>query len=488
MEQITYVSTNKDLTIEQLLQIKDIDPNIQGSFKEEVSFKDVIIMGQSPDTGLFVPTTFPQISTEEIDSLNGKPFSDCAYLLFRKFITPEEISDRDLRDLVDDAYTFDYPLLKMDDGINLIMHTESPTGDFKNTGARANARFLSKLREEGEYFIRATSTSGDTGGAVGLADAGVDGLLSIILYPKGHVSDVQEEIMLKIGQNTRVVGINDAMFSDIQDNLVKRLFSDPEVKKELGKLNVKLTSGNSINWGRVMPQIIHFLYSYANLAEDPNEICIFSTPQGNMGHGLSGEILRKMGVPIYSVCPTNENDPFPRYLQSGIYRPLTDNEQNTKCMSNSMIVKNPSNLARLFNFYGGIVDKDGNVHRYPDIEEMKKYIYSSKVTMHEEDETIKRVYKDSGIIIDPHGACAIKGLWDALDMFDVDPHDVLCIAQVTANPYKYVDHIESLIGVRPEKPKAYQWLDGRERVGITMDFDYDTFKNIVIDEARRMVK
>lgn len=475
--QILYQSTNRDLTLEQLARIKDCE--VKGSFTNSVTFKDAITMGQAPDTGLFVPTEIPQITLDEITSLKGKSFSDAAYLVFRKFLTEQEISSDKLSDIVR-CYDFGFPINDLGNGQFLLMHNESPTGDFKNTGARANAKFLQYMRAPGENFIRVTSTSGDTGGAVGVADHAVDGLVSIILYPDGLVSDMQERIMITIGDNVYSFAVKGS-FSDIQDRMVKPLFADKQLKEQLAKMNVYLTSGNSINWGRLMPQIVHFVYAYAQIAE-PGERIIFSTPLGNMGHGLSGEYARRMGLPIFSVLPTNENDPFPRYMDSGVYRPLAKDEE-VACMSNSMIVRNPSNLARMFHLYGGQIDKDGNVNTYPDLDEMKKNMFSPRVTRVQEAETIQDVFYDHGIIIDPHGACAVHGLRQFLE--DNPDARLRSVAQITANPYKYAGHISSLIGFAPEKPKAYEWFDGRAANKMPMPFGYEHLKSLVLETARK---
>jgi threonine synthase len=483
MAAISYRSTNRTLALEQLLGIKDISPEITGAFTNKVSFKDAIILGQAPDTGLFVPTRFPRLSFGEIRRLQGKPFSETAYLIFRKFLTQEEIPDASLHELVTEAYDFPYPLEHLEGRQYLLMHTESPTGDFKNTGARANARFLSYMKSPEERFIRLTTTSGDTGGAVGLADHLVPGLFSIIAYPQGHISPVQEDIIRKIGGNVYAVAVEGATFSPIQDEMAKRAFADTELRQELKELGFGFTSGNSINWGRIMPQIAHFVYAYAQLADPVGEEAVFSTPLGNMGHGLAGDMARLMGLPIFSVWPTNENDPFPRYLESSVYRPLRDDEENRRCRSNSMIVKNPSNLARLFDFYGGQVTKDGKVNESPDIGGIRSNIASMKVTMAQEDTTIRDVYSRYGIIIEPHGACAVHGLWQHVAARAI-PKERLCIAQITANPFKYHDHIKALTGVEPGKPKAYEWFDKRPLGGRTMPFGYENLTSLIREIAR----
>ncbi len=488
-EQILYESTNRNLTLEQLLRIKKIDPNIKGPFTDSISFFDAIVMAQAPDTGLFVPIKIPQISLEELASLKGKPFADSAYLVFRKFLTEKEISNDNLRKLVDECYDFEFPLKHLEDRKYLLMHTESPTGDFKNTGARANAKFLQYMMEPGWIYIRITSTSGDTGGAVGLADHDVPGLISIILYPKeskGEISLVQEDIIKKIGDNVYAVAVLGADFSPIQDDMAKVALADAKLREILKEMKIGLTSGNSINWGRLMPQIAHYVYAYAQLADPIGERALFSTGLGNMGHGTAGEYARLMGLPIFNIWPSNENDHFPRYTKTGVYKPLTE-EELIMCESKSMNVKNSSNLARVFYLYGGNVDKDGYVNLYPDRSEIQKNIYSPMVSMKEEDQTIIDVYNKSNkkIIIEPHGACSVHGLEQYMREFDISP-DVLCIAQVTANPYKFKEHIRDLIEIEPPKPKAFEWFDGREITGTTMPFGYEHLREFILDVAKQV--
>ena len=518
-QQILYESTNRGLTLERLLRIKDIqrfNPDIKGPFTERIPFIDAVVMGQTPDTGLFVPTEFPQITMDEIAKLKGKPFTAAAYLVFRKFLTEEEISDENLHQLVNEAYDFTYPLAHVTGGPfskytrqYFLMHTESPTGDFKNTGSRANARFPRYMGKPRQKYIKVTSSSGDTAGAVGIADLNVEGIISILLYPKGYISTVQEDIIRKTagvkGGNVYALAVEGAKFSAIQDKMAKAALADQGLRAELSGLGFELTSGNSINWGRILPQIIHAVYSYAQLAE-PGEPVIISTPLGNMGHGLSVEMARMMGLPIFSIWPTNENDPFPRYMKSGIYRPLTE-EEVVACKSNSMIVSNPSNLARLFHFYGGNVDKDGNVNWYTpeeQFQEMHKHIYSPRVRKHEESQTIADVYngcridpegsidvdpsssyfgKDGRLIIEFHTSCAVHGLRQYFAQNNAPP-DILCIAQYTANPYKYYEDIAALIGEEPKRPKAYEWFDGKKRGGTTIPFGYEGFREFILQIAR----
>ena len=480
-EPIGYVSTNRDLSLDQLLQIKGVSQNIS-AFRDEISFKEALeIGGQTPDTGLVVPTRIPHITNEEIVSLKDRPVSDAAYLLFRKFITPEEIPNTDLRELVDDAYNYGFPLEHLEKRQYMLMHTEGPTGDFKNTGARANARLLSMLSEPYKQYIRVTTTSGDTGGAVGVADSGVPRLHSLLLYPKGRVSNVQEQIMRTGGDNVYPIAVQKASFSDIQDGMGKIALGDIELREELAKINFGLMSGNSINWGRLMPQIAHYLYSYAQLA-NIGEPVVFVTPMGNGGHGLAGEYFRRMvDFDVFSVWPTNENDVLPRYMVSDVHRPLTDVEF-VVCKSCSMDVKMPSNNMRLFYLFGGIVAKDGRVFVRPDKNEMRKHIFSTQVTRKMEEQTIIEFYQRHRIPIEPHTACMVNGMWQYLER-EGPQNDTLIIGQSTAHKYKFHEYLNELLGVQIEKPDIYKRLDGLKETGMDMEFGYDNLKRFILEIA-----
>jgi threonine synthase len=327
------------------------------------------------------------------------------------------------------------------------------------------ARLMSVLRDPGKRLNVLVATSGDTGSAVGDAFRGVDGIDVTILYPRGEVSGRQKKQLDTIGQNVRSVCV-DAKFDDCQD-LVKQAFSDPVFAA------CNLTSANSINFGRILPQIIYFVYAWAQLTRDTEPV-VFSVPSGNFGDALGCEYARRMGLPVEKlVMPTNENDEFPRFLETGVYEKISPSRA---CLSNAMNVGHPSNLARFFDLYGGTVDRSGVVHRQPNREEMRKYIYSVSISDRETKKTIKRIYDQYKVLLEPHGAVGWRGLEVYLELFGDAP---LCISLETAHPAKFPDEIRVLLGFTPELPQSLRGIDGRTGEPVALSGVYDEFKSFL---------
>ena len=366
---IRYYSTNRYLN-----NVAGITP-----FTQKVSFREALLMGQSPDEGLFVPDSIPQLSVSDILKLRDKPYWKAAMLVAQAFLS-DEFSAEILEAVVKDAYNFPVPLEAVYPRAFVMRLDQGPTASFKDFAARMMARLMSHCRAKGERLNILVATSGDTGSAVGEAFKGVVGIDVTILYPAAEVSLIQKKQLDTIGDNVQALCV-DGKFDDCQ-NLVKVAFSD----QELNKFN--LSSANSINFGRILPQIVYYVYAYAELAGAGEEV-IFSVPSGNFGDALGCEYARRMGLPVAKlVMPTNENDEFPIFLATGKYNKVSPSRA---CISNAMNVGHPSNLARFFELYGGTVDRVGIVHRYPDIEEMRRHIYSVTVSDKQTRETIKSV-------------------------------------------------------------------------------------------------
>ncbi|HRT27241.1 MAG TPA: threonine synthase [Syntrophales bacterium] len=448
---IRYYSTNRNL---------DSVPGVV-PFKETVSFREALLQGQAPDEGLFMPDPVPTLNLDDIYALKGKPYIEAAMLVSRAFLEAE-VSGDVLEKVVVDSYPFGVPLERVMDRKYIMRLDRGPTASFKDFAARMMARLMSHFRVEGSRLNVLVATSGDTGSAVGEAFKGVEGIDVYILYPRAEVSGRQKKQLDTIGGNVLAISV-DGKFDDCQ-NLVKQAFSD----RALEGLN--LTSANSINFGRILPQIVYYVYAYAQLA-GPGEEIVFSVPSGNFGNALGCEYARRMGLPVRKlVMPTNENDEFPRFLKTGRYTKLSPSKA---CISNAMNVGHPSNLARFFDLYGGTVDRNGTVHRYPDIEEMKRRIFSVSVTDEETRQTIKRVYASYGVVLEPHGAVGWKGLEDYLAARGDFP---LCVCLETAHPAKFPDEIVELIGVAPELPSGMMDLDMRKGEPIELPADYEEFR------------
>ncbi|MGA2553304.1 MAG: threonine synthase [Smithella sp.] len=449
---IRYYSTNRHLN-----NVDGITP-----FTGKVSFKEALLKGQAQDEGLFMPDTIPILSLKEIQKLKGKPYRDTALLVAKAFLT-DEFPLEILKKIVKDSYNYPVPLEEVKPKAYVMRLDQGPTASFKDFAARMMARLMSNCRPRGERLNILVATSGDTGSAVGDAFKGVAGIDVTILYPATEVSNRQKKQLDTIGGNVQALCVQ-GKFDDCQ-NLVKQAFSDPKLAK------YNLTSANSINFGRILPQIIYYIYAYAQLAE-PEEQVIFSVPSGNFGDALGCEYARRMGLPVAKlVMPTNENDEFPIFLTKGKYKKVSPSRA---CISNAMNVGHPSNLARFFELYGGTVDRVGQVHRYPDLEEMRRNIFSISVTDEQTRETIKNVYNRYHVVLEQHGAVG----WTGLEAYFKKVPDLkLAICLETAHPAKFPEEIQKLLGLTWPLPESMKDIDQRKGSAVSITNDYDDFNN-----------
>jgi threonine synthase len=435
-------------------------------FAGTVTFRDALMMGQAPDEGLFMPDRIPTLSRKAISALRGKPYAETARLVMEAFLA-EDISAEKLDACIRSAYTFSVPLEPVDGRKYIMRLDQGPTASFKDFAARMMARLMGLLKGRKNRLNVLVATSGDTGSAVGDAYRDVADINVYILYPRQEVSGRQKKQLDTIGGNVQSISIA-GKFDDCQ-NLVKQAFADPSLQR------LNLTSANSINFGRILPQIIYYVYAYAQLAL-PGEEIVFSIPSGNFGNALGCEYARRMGLPIRKlVMPVNENDEFPRFLETGRYEKISPSRA---CLSNAMNVGHPSNLARFFDLYGGTVDRNGRVHIYPDRAAMRQNIFSVSVSDQETRETIKRVYERYGAVLEPHGAVGWRGLEVYLNVMG---NDALCVSLETAHPAKFPEAIESTIGLQPELPQSMRDLEGKAGDPILMDNNYEAFRTFLSD-------
>jgi len=451
-EKIKYYSTNRHLD-----QVPGITP-----FRETVSFREALLMGQAPDEGLFMPETIPVLPMETFKALKGMPYTEAAMVVARAFLSGE-IDEQTLRRIIDDAYNYAVPLENVFARKYIMRLDQGPTASFKDFAARMMARLMSALRDSGTRLNVLVATSGDTGSAVGEAFKGVEGIDVTILYPRGEVSGRQRKQLDTIGQNVRAVSV-DGKFDDCQD-LVKQAFSDPAFA------GFNLTSANSINFGRILPQIVYYVWAWSQLSRD-GEPAIFSVPSGNFGDALGCEYARRMGLPVEKlIMPTNENDEFPRFLETGVYEKVSPSRA---CLSNAMNVGHPSNLARFFDLYDGTVDRTGIVRRIPNLEEMRKNIYSVSISDRETKKTIKRIFDQYRVLLEPHGAVGWRGLEVYIELYgDKQP---LCISLETAHPAKFPDEIRELLGINPDLPSGMKDIDERSGEPVLLSADYGEFR------------
>ncbi len=436
---------------------------------------EALLQGQAADRGLFLPERFPQLTADELGSLAGQPYRDVAFAVLRPYAAGV-FDDATLRALCDDAYDYDVPLEHVTGRRHLLRLDRGPTASFKDFAARMMARWMSVLmRQRGGELVILTATSGDTGSAVAHAYCGVERVRVVVLFPPAEVSDRQRKQMTTIGGNVTTIAV-DGQFDDCQA-MVKQAFADPALAC------IRLSSANSINIGRLLPQSVYYVYVYVNLAQlggrdarpthigEPVVMCV---PSGNFGDMMGAIIARRMGIPIDCiVIATNANDEVPNYLRTGQYRKISPSRV---CISNAMNVGHPSNLARLVNVYGGWMDETGLVRQPPDLERMRRDLYAISIADDETRATIKEAYQRYGVILEPHGAVGWAGLEHFLnDRPESADHLAVCVE--TAHPAKFPEEIQATIGVSPEVPPSLAGLEQRRETYERMPARYEPFRD-----------
>jgi len=438
----------------------------------DVDFKTAVLQGQALDKGLYMLNEIPSINNETIDSFRNMDFVDIAYKVISKF-TKNLISEEKIKQIVKSALNFEVPIEKIANNDFLCYLDRGPTCSFKDFGARMLARIMEHFLEvDNKNITILTATSGDTGGAVAQAFYKMARIKVIVLYPKNEVSDLQRKQMTTLGNNITAIGIN-GKFDDCQ-NLVKTAFAD----NELSHLN--LSSANSINFGRLAPQTLYYFWSYSRITNENHEKVIFSVPSGNFGNLTGGLIAKRMGLPIMKfISAVNENNEFPTFLTSGVY---TKVEPSINCISNAMNVGHPSNLARIFDLYGGQIDEKGIIHRSPNMEELRKDIISYSISDEATKEAIVNFYKEYKKIIEPHGAVG----WAALQNYrnsNPKKNEVKSITFETANPSKFPEEIINLIDIVPEMPQSLKLMQNKPEFPNPKQINnYTEFKEFLLKE------
>lgn len=430
---------------------------------DRVDFKGALLAGQAPDKGLYMPEMFPSLSPETIRNFPQMSYHQIAYQVIKPYLG-DLVEESALEDMLKDAYSYEVPLERVYDGKYLLRLDRGPTCSFKDFAARLMGRLMQYfLKEEGRSMIILTATSGDTGSAVAHAFYGLENIKVIVLFPESEVTERQRRQMTTLGENIYPLAVT-GKFDDCQA-LVKQAFVDPELK------GLELSSANSINVGRLLPQAVYYFYAHSRVAPGGEEV-VFSVPSGNFGDLMGGLIALKMGLPVKKfVAATNENDEFPRFMQTGVYEPIRPSKN---CISNAMNVGHPSNLARLFSLYGGQMDETGQVARQPDLSAMREEIYAVSISDEETRQTIREAYSQYKVLLEPHGAVGWAGLVRYLKEFgDWSP----AVSLETADPAKFPDEIVRLTGVNPSLPPAMASLDEKEEHYLEMDGSYASLKN-----------
>jgi threonine synthase len=384
----------------------------------------------------------------------------------------EGVFTRDvLREICEDAYNYDVPLEKVDGTRYVMRLDQGPTASFKDFAARFMGRALGRLvRERGQELLILTATSGDTGSAIAHAFLGVPGVRAVVLFPIDEVSDRQRRQMTTLGGNITTIAL-DSKFDNCQA-LVKQAFADPDLR------DLNLTSANSINIGRLLPQSVYYVYAASRLADlASDEKVIFSVPSGNFGDLMGGILAMKTGLPVERfVVATNSNDEVPRFLASGGYQKI---EPSRKCISNAMNVGHPSNLARVVDLYGGQMDETGRLVERPDMSALSADFFGVSISDDATRATIVDAYRRHGTVLEPHGAVGWAGLQRFLEQHPEQAKRT-AISLETAHPAKFPEEIQALIQVDPPLPPSLQGLEDRLESFHRMETDYRAFKEFLI--------
>jgi len=440
----------------------------------EVTFSEALLKGIAPDKGLYMPKEIPTFTKEEIKSFSQKEYYEIAFEVIRKFLVGQ-IGDDELLALVKDAYNFEVPLEKGFDNKYVMRLDQGPTASFKDFAARMMGRLMNYyIEKKHRKLLILTATSGDTGSAIANAFYGLDNIEVLVLFPDGEVTDRQRKQMTTLGENIKVISLT-GKFDDCQA-LVKEAFADSDLDY-LG-----LSSANSINIGRLVPQIVYYFYSFSKLRKgEENDDVVFSVPSGNFGDMMGGVLAKHMGLPIKKfIISVNENDEFPTFLKTGKYNKI---EPSKNCLSSAMNVGHPSNLSRLVALYGGVMNEKGEISKAPDMEKMRADIYSSSVSDKTTKEMIKEAYDEHKLILEPHGSVGWKGLMDYCNEFNIDK-DQLCISLETAHPAKFPNEIIDILKFDPKLPASLEGLEGKEEYFDNLDNNYSKFKEYLVNNYK----
>lgn len=421
-----------------------------------VSLHDAVVNGLAEDRGLYMPEKINRLPEEFFKNIDKMSFQEISFEVAKAFFS-DDVDEKSLKDIVYDTLSFDCPVKKVCDDIWTLELFHGPTLAFKDVGARFMARLL-------EYFIRQeahqtvnvlVATSGDTGSAVANGFLGVDGIHVYVLYPKGKVSKIQECQFTTLGRNITAIEI-DGVFDDCQ-SLVKSAFMDGDLNKHM-----KLTSANSINVARFLPQAFYYFNAYARMkANGLAENLVMCVPSGNFGNITAGLFAREMGLPIRRfIAANNANNIFYNYLKTGVYEP----KPSVQTIANAMDVGDPSNFARIYDLYNGSHDKISSI------------ISGATYTDDEIKASVKQCFKDNGYILDPHGACGYQALKDNLKKGETG---VFC---ETAHPAKFKDTIENIIDTEIEIPQRLSDFMKEKKQTVELSNKFDDFKTFLLGQ------
>ena len=400
---------------------------------QKASFKEAVINGLAPDKGLYFPENITPLPTGFFKNIEYFSNEEIAFEVIKQFVG-DEIPEKKLKEIIKETINFDFPLVPIAENISTLELFHGPTMAFKDVGARFMARCLGEFNKENSAQTVLVATSGDTGGAVANGFLNVKGVDVVILYPDGKVSDIQEKQLTTLGQNITALKV-DGVFDDCQD-MVKKAFLDADIKRTL-------TSANSINIARWLPQMFYFFFAYKQLKSKEKEL-VFSVPSGNFGNICAGILAQKLGLPIkHFVAATNVNDTVLNYLKDGVYAP----KPSKSTISNAMDVGNPSNFIRIQELFNNNIDQLKN--------RFSSFSYTDAATK----EAMKEIYAKANYVADPHGAVGYLGAKEYLK----DNKDTQCVFLETAHPVKFMDIVEETLNVNVAIPTQIEGVLHKEK-------------------------
>lgn len=413
-----------------------------------VSFRDAVIKGLAPDKGLYFPEYISPLPKEFFDNIDSLSHAEVAFEAIKQFVS-SEIPDNDLRAIIEETLSFDFPVVELSNSISTLELFHGPTMAFKDVGARFMARCLAYFNQEStEEVTVLVATSGDTGAAVAHGFLGVKGVNVVILYPSGKVSDIQEKQLTTLGQNISALEI-DGTFDDCQ-SMVKTAFLDESITSKM-----QLTSANSINVARWLPQLFYFMFAYKEMHCKHQDI-VFSVPSGNFGNVCAGMMAQQLGLPIkHFIASNNENNVVTEYLKTQLYNP----KPSVQTISNAMDVGDPSNFIRIQELYKN------------KFETLKENMSSFSFSDDETKAAMLEMYSDYNYVADPHGAVGYLGCKAYLEK---NPN-AYCVFLETAHPTKFLDVVEEVIKTKQTLPQQIQSVMEKGKVATRIS-TYDEFK------------
>ncbi|MBP6528021.1 MAG: threonine synthase [Prevotella sp.] len=420
------------------------------------TLEEAVVKGLAPDKGLYMPENIHKLPTAFFDNIENMSFQEIAFEVAKAFFG-DDVETSALKDIVYDTLSFDVPAINIEDNIYSLELFHGPTLAFKDVGARFMARLLQYfIKKEGQKSITVlVATSGDTGSAVANGFLGVEGIHVDVLYPKGKVSKIQESQFTTLGKNITAIEIN-GVFDDCQ-TLVKQAFMDEELNE-----NKKLTSANSINVARFLPQAFYYFYAYAQLKKqnkaDNMVVCV---PSGNFGNICAGIFAHEMGLPIKRfIAANNANDIFYKYLQSGKYEP----KPSKQTLANAMDVGDPSNFARIYDLFGGCHEK------------ITSLISGATYTDDMIKATMQTCHKETGYVLDPHGACGYRALKEGLKNGETG------VFLETAHPAKFKEKVDDILHIDIKIPsRLAEFMKGKKQ-SIGMNNSFAEFKEFLLNQ------